>query len=171
VHNKINSFSALLLVLAGFVLQLTLLDHIRISGAKPDIMLSLVVFFALFLGPYAGLQAGLISGLLKDIFSAGIFGAHTLTLALTGLVVGALSAKLFKESRLTQVSLVFVSAVLSMTGLYLISSVTSDIMHVNIYEYLLGLIIPTAFYTSFVSALIYPLLIGRYRLKEDREYL
>jgi rod shape-determining protein MreD len=171
VHNKIKRFPLYIILIGAFLAQLLFLDYIKIAGAKPDIFVLLVVFFAIFFGPGAGAEAGLVSGLFKDIYSLDIFGVNSVLLSLTGLIAGMLSPKLFRESKLIQLPLVFVFSVLYMTIHCFISSLISKTTYVTLPDYLYGLILPSSFYTAVLSLFLYPILIYSYRLKESAEYL
>lgn len=166
-----NRYSLYTMLIAAFLIQLLLLDRIKIAGVKPDLLVLLVVFFAIFFGPDTGAEAGFISGLFKDTYSLDIFGMNIILLSLTGLITGMLSPKLFRESKLTQCLLVFVSSAVYMIIHYFASSFISKIAYVNLPEYLYGLILPSSFYTAMLSALLFPTLINIYRLKENAEYL
>ena len=54
------------ILIAAFSIQLLFLDRIKIAGAKPDLLVLLVVFFAIFFGPATGAEIGFVSGLFKD---------------------------------------------------------------------------------------------------------
>ena len=127
MYKRIGRFSIYLLLIIALILQSTAIDYIKIFNAKPDLVLLLVIFFGLFFGPGVGLETGFFAGLLKDILSTDIFGINTLTLAVTGLIVGALSAKFSKESRITQTVLVFAFALFSMSIHYAVFSFLSNI--------------------------------------------
>jgi len=171
VHNKVNRYSFYIVLIAAFLIQLLLLDRIKIAGAKPDLLVLLVVFFAIFFGSGAGIEAGFIAGLLKDLYSLDIFGMNIILLSLTGLIAGMLSPKLFRESKLTQFLLVFVSSVLYMIIHYFASSLILKITYVTLPEYLYGLILPSSLYTALLSLFLFPVLIKRYHLKDNAEYL
>jgi len=158
-------------LIAAFLAQLLFIDQIKIGPVKPDLLIVLVIFFAIFFGPAVGTEAGFVSGLLKDIYSLDIFGVNIVLLALTGLVTGLLSPKLFRDSKPTQYSLVFASSLVYMTAHYYISSLIMHITYVTLPEYLYGLILPSSLYTSLLSIPVFSVLIGRYRLKETAEYL
>ncbi len=160
-----------MILIAAFLIQLLFLDHMNITSVKPDLLVILVVFFAIFFGPAIGAETGFISGLLKDIYSVDIFGVNTMLLLATGLIVGLLSPKLFKESKLTQVMLVFASSLSYMTIHYYASLFMLGVTYITLPDYMYGLIVPSSLYTAILSALIFPVLVNRYRLKESAEYL
>ena len=171
MHNKIKRHVLYVILIVAFLIQFLFLDHIKIAGAKPDLLVLLTVFFAIFFGPGIGAEAGLLSGLFKDIYSLDIFGVNSILLSLMGLIMGVLSPKLFKESKLTQGLLVFSSSMLYMIAHYFVSSLILKITYITLPEYLYGLILPSSFYTAMISLLLFPVLINRYHLKENAEYL
>lgn len=154
-----------------FFLQVTLLDLIKISNIKPDPGVLFVIFVAIFFGWGTGLEAGFIFGLLKDIYSVDIFGINTIALAFTGLAAGLLSPKLFRESRITQVVVVFIFTLAYFLIHYLISSAISNITYISLSEYLFFSFIPVSLYTALISNFIFPFLINRFGLEENAEYL
>lgn len=171
MYNKINRLVLYLLVAAAFILQLSVLDYIKIFHSKPDILAMLVIFCALFFGWSTALEAGFVCGLLKDIFSVSIFGCNTLTLTLTGLIAGVLSPKFFKESGITQTFLVFLFTFISMLIHYILVSFIANISYISLYEYMFHLIIPASIYTSVISAVVFPVLINKLQLRKQEEFL
>ena len=158
-------------MIAAFLIQLLFLDYAKIAQAKPDLMALLVIFFSIFFGPGIGFEAGFVSGLLKDIYSLDIFGVNTLTLSLTGLFAGIVSPKFFRESKLTQAMLVFIFSALYLIIHCFAALLILKITYVSLPEYLFSLILPSSLYTTVVSFFIFPILINRYRLKKNEEYL
>jgi len=160
-----------MLMLAAVLLHLTVLHRVRIFGASPDLVSALVIFFALFCGPKKGLEAGLAGGLLKDLFSADIFGVNMLVLGITGLTVGALNAKFFKESRTTQFYIVLIFVFLSMAFHFKISVLAAELHGIAFSDYLMHSIVPSGLYTALVSIPIFSKLIAVYGLREPDDLL
>lgn len=160
-----------LVLVAVFFLQATILDLIAIFNTRPDLGTLFVIFIAIFFGWEMGLEAGFFFGLLKDIYSVDIFGINTTTLAVTGLCAGLLSPKLFRESRMIQLAIVFILTLFSFFTHYLIASAISGITYIKFTEYLFYSFIPASLYTAAVSFFIFPFLIDRFELKETAEYL
>lgn len=90
--------------------ELTLLDRWSLLGARPEALLALACFAALFARDSAqGLLAAWLMGLLKDCGSVGPFGFHALLFLGAGGVVLQLRQVLFRESPLTQVAVAFLA--------------------------------------------------------------
>jgi rod shape-determining protein MreD len=79
------------------VLQSTLIPLISIKGIHPDLLLVIVVSYALLSGKESGVGMGFFAGLLQDLVSGSIFGISTLSKLATGYVFGLAERKVFKE--------------------------------------------------------------------------
>lgn len=159
------------ILIAAFFLHLTVLNYIKVFGAAPDIMLICVVFFSLFLGGSAGLEIGFIAGLMKDVAAFDFFGINTFVFAVTGLAVGAMNTKFFRESVVTQSLFVLFSTIFSMSLHFAIVSFISKYVELEYFEYFTCSVIPVSIYTSLVSIPIFSKLISVYGLTETEEFL
>jgi rod shape-determining protein MreD len=102
-----------LLLLAAVLLacELTVLDRWAVRGTRPEPLLSLACFAALFARDTSqGLLASWLIGLVKDAGSAGPLGLHALLFLGAGAVVLEIRQILFRESPLTQLSVTFIAA-------------------------------------------------------------
>ena len=90
--------------------ELTLLERGAVFGARPEALLALTCFAALFAADdRQGLVASWTLGLLKDFGSAGPLGLHALLFLAAGAVMLQVRQVLFRESPLTQVAVAFVA--------------------------------------------------------------
>lgn len=169
--HKIKRAHIYLLIFAALILQTGFLNDLKILGSKPDLMVACVIFFGLFLGSNMGLEAGLAAGFLKDIFALDYFWINTFTLGMTGLVVGAISAKFFKESKRAEFIIVLVFTVLSMSLHYLLTLLFSKYLVIGYREYFFNSIIPGSIYTGLLSIPLYAIFINLYSLKEVDDFL
>jgi rod shape-determining protein MreD len=102
-----------LLLLAAVLLacELTLLDRWALKGSRPETLLSLACFAALFARDSSqGLLASWLIGLVKDAGSVGPLGLHALLFLGAGAVVLQIRQVLFRESPLTQLCVAFIAA-------------------------------------------------------------
>jgi rod shape-determining protein MreD len=155
----------------ALILHLTILDHIKISGVKPDLLLIAVIFFGLFLGRGAGLESGFAAGLFKDLFALDFFGINALVFALTGFLAGLAGARFSRESKKTQILLVVLLTAFSMALHFMIVSIFSKWIYLDFSEYLAGSIIPTCIYTAIVSIPVFFKLMKVYNIRGSEEYL
>ena len=107
-------YSTTKLCLLGAVLlafELTLLDRWAVKGVRPEALLSLACFAALFARDSGqGLLASWLIGLLKDAGSTGPLGLHALLFLGAGAVVLQVRQVLFRESPVTQLAVTFIAA-------------------------------------------------------------
>ena len=101
-----------LIVSVALVLQVGLLNDVRIAGVHPDLMLLLAVCAGLTGGPGEGAGVGFACGLLLDLFLPGRFGVTALAYALTGYGAGVAGDTVVRPARWISVGLVVVSSAL-----------------------------------------------------------
>ena len=77
-------------VLTGLLLQLAVIGRLPLPGAAPDLLLVLVVAFALAEGPLAGIATGFVAGLLADGVGDHQLGRLALAYVVVGYVTGLL---------------------------------------------------------------------------------
>ena len=77
-------------VLTALLLQLTVVARLPLPGVAPDLLLVLVVAFALTEGPMSGMTTGFIAGLLADALSVHEMGRLALAYAVAGYFAGLL---------------------------------------------------------------------------------
>ena len=75
-------------VLTALLLQASVLGRLPLPGAAPDLLLVLVVAFALVEGPLSGTVTGFVAGLLADLGADHEIGRAALAYALVGYVAG-----------------------------------------------------------------------------------
>jgi len=80
------------------MLQTSALPSFSAGGIVPDVMLLVVISWSLLRGARAALPLALGGGLLLDLLSGGPFGAATVSLVLTSLVMGLEQLNLFRDS-------------------------------------------------------------------------
>ena len=108
---KYSTTKLLLLAAVLLACELTLLDSWAVKGARPEALLSLACFAALFARDSSqGLLASWLIGLFKDAGSAGPLGLHALLFLGAGAVVLQIRQVLFRESPLTQLAVTFIAA-------------------------------------------------------------
>jgi len=109
--HKYSTAKLLVLGAVALAFELTLLERWSLKGARPEALLSLACFAALFARDSSqGLIASWMIGLLKDLGSAGPLGLHALLFLGAGWVVLQIRQVLYRESPLTQVGVTFIAA-------------------------------------------------------------
>ena len=77
-----------LVLLVFLVVELTVLDRLRVFGAGPDIMLLLAVMAGIVGGPRVGALFGFAAGIVLDLFLQTLMGLSALVFCLVGYAVG-----------------------------------------------------------------------------------
>lgn len=117
---------AVLLVLAAAV-QTAVLPMVSIGGFRPDLLLLLVVAFAVDDGPEVGVRLGFVAGLATDLLLAtSAIGVAALTHACVGYAVGSLRPYLAPNSATAPLLLCFGGSVAGALALGVLSSVLGD---------------------------------------------
>ena len=75
-------------IVTGLIVQTTVLTRLPLPGAAPDLVLVLVIAFALADGPLHGTATGFAAGLLADLLSDHELGRLALAYAVAGYVAG-----------------------------------------------------------------------------------
>ncbi len=76
------------ILLVGAVLQSVWIEKMRFLGGRPDLVLLLVITWAIIRGLNEGTLWGFIGGLFCDLLSGGPFGLWTISLTLVTFVAG-----------------------------------------------------------------------------------
>lgn len=152
----------------GIVLQDTVFNAISIAEGKPDFVLILVVFFALFHGQIKGGLLGMAFGLMEDLMTGRFIGLNTICKGLTGFLVGAMSERLYKNNFFMPIVTIFVSTFLC-SIIYLVCSL---MIGLNIEAGRLMMVsIPDAVYNIVFSPFIYAIFYQLDALKSEDAFL
>lgn len=168
---SVNRVAMYFLLAALLVIHVTILNYINIFGFKPDLLLIAVVFLALFFGPGTGLEAGIAAGICKDMLAFDYMGINTLTLGLTGLIIGAMHAKFFKESRFTRVVIVFFFSALSMSIHFFLYCLVSNFRQINFTDYALSPLLPVSLYSALAAIPIFSVLEGIFGVERPQDII
>ena len=94
------------------ILQTTVGPLVGVLGVSPDVVLVLVVSWALVRGSERGMVWGFLGGLSVDLLSGAPLGTHTLALVLVGFLAGLVRRMPF-HSRLVLPLIVIIGATLT----------------------------------------------------------
>lgn len=108
------------LLALALLLQITVLEMLRIGGVMPDLVLMLVVFAAFLRGKTEGAFWGFVAGLMKDVAAGSFFGLNALSLMTAGYLVGLAERRLYKDSIPVAMFVTWLAAVVSQLVHYLL---------------------------------------------------
>ncbi len=87
------------------------LNILRIGGAKPDIVLIIVVWLGLVKGPDTGCSSGFFFGLFEDVYSYMNLGSNALTKTIIGFFCGFSGKNLYTQSLFSHILCVTAASV------------------------------------------------------------
>ncbi len=166
--NRVFMYSVLAALL---LIHITVLNYISISGFKPNLLLIAVVFLALFFGSRVGLEAGIAAGIGKDMLAFDFLGINTLILALTGLAIGAMHAKFFKESGFTRAAIVFFFSALSMFLHLFLYGLISNTVDISFVDYAASSILPVSLYSALAAIPVFSVLERVFGVKSEQDII
>lgn len=149
--------SAILIVLC-FLLQCTVFRSIAFSGIVPNLMIILTASFGFMRGEKTGLLMGAFCGLLADIFFGELLGLNTLIYMYIGYLNGKFSRIFYPEDIKLPLALIVGSDFAYSFISYLILFMMRGRFHIGFY--FTSIILPEAVYTTLVTLLLYPLILG-----------
>ena len=149
---RANIFWAFIIVFT-VLLEATWLGLLRIQGVQPELILMLVVYFAITEGEERAMMTGFLGGLFQDVASDSALGHHVLCLVVVGFVMGRLSRRLITDNPAVK------------AGSVLGASVTHGLLYMTIdyvqnadpgrFYVLLVMIAPQAFYTALMTPFLF----------------
>lgn len=145
-----------IVVIGLALLEATWLPVISIQRVVPNLMLVLVVYFAITEGTERGMYTGLIGGIFQDVSSNTGIGHHVLCLVIVGFVVGRMASRLITDNPYVKTVTVFVASI-AHGILYLLIEYVQKVDAAAIYTMSFSLM-PEAFYTAVVTPIIFYLI-------------
>jgi rod shape-determining protein MreD len=147
-------------ILTALLLQLTVVGRLPLPGAAPDLVLVLVVAFALAEGPMSGLVTGWAAGLLADALAAHELGRLALAYAIAGYVTGMLKDET-ERSTLQPFGAVALGAVVAL-GAYLSVGILLGDPRVTVHA-VFRLLVSAVPYDVVLTPFVVPLVAGLVR--------
>jgi rod shape-determining protein MreD len=133
--------------------QVTLLNFFLVLGVKPDLLLMLVVFNAFLRGSREGALAGFLGGILMDLANGSYIGMNALALLTVGYLMGLTESKLYKDSAIIIVFLVWISSFIDQVITYVLLSFMG--VQISPGVALFWVLLPTATYTAVLVPFFY----------------
>ena len=165
---KIKHYQVYILILFAFFIQILLGNFVGSSGIRPNLMIIVTVFAALFTDEKFGCRTGAICGILLDVFSIRFFGLNTVLFASAGYIVGKYNIKFYKDSVITHVIVTFIVSFSILFSLLLFltlrNSAVSPPLGFNIFFN--PSILTSSLLNSFLGIWIYAFLCRMFRLSE-----
>jgi rod shape-determining protein MreD len=87
-----------LVLLLFLIIEVTVLDRLRVFGAGPDVMLLLAVVAGIVGGPRVGALLGFAAGIILDLFLETPMGLSALVFCLVGYAVGSIQGGVLRAA-------------------------------------------------------------------------
>lgn len=157
----------IILILAAFLLQSTLLKQIAIGGITPNLLLILTVSFSLMRGKREGMFLGFTGGLLSDLFYGEVLGLTPLLYITVGYVCGFCYRIFYDDDIKMPVLLTGASNLSYGIGVYVFRFLLKG--RTDFFFYLGRIILPEVVCTVLLTILIYRPLLALNRWLEKGE--
>lgn len=141
------------LVLTTALVEVTWLRAIRIGDVVPDLVLLLVVYFAMTSGPERAMFTGALGGVFQDVAADTGLGHHVLALVIAGYAGGMLANRLIIESPAVKAGMVLCACVVH--GLTYVAVDFIQNPELDAYDAILVSMIPRTFYTMVVTPILF----------------
>ncbi len=141
----------LLYLIAGLIalfLQTTIISHLPV---KPDLVLVVVVCLGLSHSPFSGAVLAFVLGCLTDVFAGSTPGFFALTRTVVFFFVYSIRGRLYFESYLAKVGLVFIAALIDAAVVLFLVGITSHlpILPSSIGRMIVGPVLLTVMFAPF----------------------
>ncbi len=154
------------LVLIGtFLAQTVLVPHLSVAGIQPDLMLVVIVCFALTEGMNMGSFTGFFGGLLEDLVMANYMGFNMVTKTIIGGASSLLRDMGPREGILWPMITVFGASIISQAMTALLAFLFGETVVVR--SILSWSMLPTALYNTLFTPFIYPAFIRVLKWQES----
>lgn len=136
----------------GIVLRDTVFNSLSVAGGKPDFVLIMVVYFAIFRGSTQGGLMGAALGLMEDLMTGRFIGVNALCKGVLGYIAGVSRKNLYKNNFFVPIVAVLAATVLNTMLYYLFSVLIGS--HIGFGELALSAI-PDSVYNMCFSPVFY----------------
>lgn len=141
-------------MLTAVLFQTTVLPKLDLFGVAPDLVLVLVICFALLEGPMSGTFVGFSSGFLRDLLLDAPKGLTGLAYLIVGYVVGSVRPYVESTSVFVPISGVFFGS-LAATALYEMLKALLGLETLPLSESV-QMVVMTAIYNTLLVPFVYP---------------
>ena len=152
-------------VVAAALIQTTWLDALRVQGVLPDLVLLLVVYFAIEDGEERAMFTGVLGGLYQDVVGNAVLGHHVLCHVVVAYMTGRVARRLITQHAAVKVGLVFFASLTHGFLFVCIQYVQTPEMSA-VHTFLVS-VVPGAFYTALATPLLFFILGRAFRRKEE----
>jgi len=157
----------LALVIVTALLQSTWPDFLRLQDVLPDLVLLLVVYFALFEGEERAMFTALVGGIYQDVASNAVLGHHVVGHLVVAFFLGRISNRLISEHPMVKTAFVLMAGLASGVIFTLIGYIQYP--DIQALYTIFTSVVPAAFYTAILTPVVFALLNFIFHRRESAE--
>ena len=139
-------------IAASAAVESTVLAHLRLGGARPDVLVIAVTAVAMASGPVPGATFGFSAGLVSDLLFASPVGVSALVYTVIGFATG--TARIYVTSSRTVVHLLLAAAA-SFVSVWL-SGLVLRVFDLSSWDFLVRTAPLVALYNLLLTPFVYP---------------
>lgn len=147
----------ILIFIIIYLLQANLFSWFNLAGVKPNLFVILVLTIGLFAGKGAGITFGIFFGFILDLLMGKSIGISITMLGITGFIGGYLSKNFSKDSRITMITMIAITAFIYEIGIIILNFFINQ-TDIKIW-YIIKTLLIEIIYNSIITIIIYPLII------------
>lgn len=161
-------FSGLILI-STFLAQTVIVPHLSVAGVQPDLMLVVIICFALTEGINKGSVSGFFGGLLEDLVMANYMGFNMVTKTIIGGASSFFKDMGPRDGIMWPMVTVFAASIISQIMTALLAFLFGETTVVR--SILSWSMVPAAMYNTLFTPLIYPAFIKVLKWQEQHAKL
>lgn len=157
----------IILIILCYILQVSVFSFFKLAGIVPNIMLILVVAFALMRGQTEGMLIGFFSGLLIDIMAGDAIGFYALLYLFMGYANGLLARIFYANNILLPLGMVFINSVAYNLIVYTCNFLLRN--RTDLGFYMMHVLLPDVIYTFLIAIFLYNVFLWINQVLEKNE--
>lgn len=149
-----NLIWAILIIVTALV-QTTWIegDVIKVKGVSPNLVLLLVIYFAITEGEERAMFTGVLGGLFQDVVSDNVIGHYILCYVIVGFLTGRIAVRLITQHPAVKVGLVCIAGLLNGLLYAVIESVQE--VHWMVFSSFKSSVVPATLYTALLTPFVF----------------
>ena len=159
-------FAFFLIAFLGIILRDTIFNKLSIAGGKPDFVLILTVFYAIFNGYKKGAAMGMSLGLLEDFMVGRFIGVNIICKGFIGVIFGSLQRSLYKDNFLVPLLCMLMASLLNSFVYFFVSAAIGGSFY---FGDMLRSAVPDALYSMCFAPFFYVIVYLMNRHKDETE--
>ncbi len=146
----------IIVVVTAALVQTTWPDFLKIQNVTPDLVLMVVVYFAISAGEERAMLTGALGGIYQDVASKAVLGHNILCLVVVGYAAGRISTRLVTDHPAVKAGLVLLAGIAQ--GFF--HTVIEDIHSPEtlLIKTVVSVVVPASFYTALITPFVFVVL-------------